>query len=233
MHSRSSSQLCSREVWTFAIQFKRTVLAVLAVGCFCLASPARAQFLINVQQVGGNVVATGVGSVDLTGLTVSGVNSGNPASMQTSGSFFDMVVLGSGIDQRWYQGITGPGQFGNFGGVTNASSFTGPGMGFAVGSFFGTGPLLNVPFGYVSGSLLSDSATWNMATLDSLGLIQGTYNYTWGGGGVGQHLTLQIGPGAPVGTVPELADSAALLLLGALPMFCIGYLRRGKQDGTS
>ncbi len=40
---------------------------------------------------------------------------------------------------------------------------------------------LLVPSGYASGANVSASSTWNGATISSLGLIEGTYQYTWAG----------------------------------------------------
>ena len=37
-----------------------------------------------------------------------------------------------------------------------------------------------VPSGYVSGTALSSSATWNSATVASLGVTPGTYVWSWG-----------------------------------------------------
>jgi len=62
--------------------------------------------------------------------------------------------------------------------------------------------ILVVPVGYVSGHALSNSMTFNNATLASLGVTPGTYVWTWGDG-ADQNFTLQIGslgvPGVPDG----------------------------------
>jgi hypothetical protein len=70
------------------------------------------------------------------------------------------------------------------------------------------GIALVVPSGYVSGSLLSDTATYINQTFASLGAIPGTYLWTWGSGASDDTFTLQIGP---VAAVPE---PSSLLLLG-------------------
>jgi hypothetical protein len=69
-----------------------------------------------------------------------------------------------------------------------------------------------VPVGYVSGTVLSDSATWTGQSLASLGLTPGTYTYTWGSGIHADSATVQIGNTTPEpGTVPLLG---AILALG-------------------
>ena len=50
-----------------------------------------------------------------------------------------------------------------------------------------------MPQGYVSGAALSDSMTFNNATFASLGVIPGTYVWTWGTGLPNQNFTLVIG----------------------------------------
>jgi hypothetical protein len=72
-----------------------------------------------------------------------------------------------------YTGITGPSNFGS-GGVASASSGSRDAVGIG-----GEDNLLAVPVGYVSGSLLSDTSTFDNATLASLGLTLRTYTYSW------------------------------------------------------
>ena len=63
-----------------------------------------------------------------------------------------------------------------------------------------------MPVGYVSGSALSDTSTYDNETLSTLGVTPGTYEWAWGTG-PDQNFTLVLG--APV---PEPASA---LLLGA------------------
>src|SRR6266576_2878742 len=65
--------------------------------------------------------------------------------------------------------------------------------------------------GYVSGTALSDSATYNNATFASLGVTPGTYVWTWGAG-ANQNFTLQIGPAG----VPDGGSTVSLLGFGLL-----------------
>ena len=69
-----------------------------------------------------------------------------------------------------------------------------------------TGELL-VPEGYVSGTALSDTATYDGTTLASFGVTPGTYVWTWGTGLANQNFTLQIGPAG----VPDGGSTVSLL----------------------
>ena len=52
------------------------VLATLAIAITCgISAPAQANYIVTLEQVGSNVVATGTGAFDLTGLTFAGSNS--------------------------------------------------------------------------------------------------------------------------------------------------------------
>ena len=110
--------------------------------------------------------------------------------------------------------FNGPTNFGS-GSPTAATS----GSGDLVGLFFG-GPYLFVPQGYISGTALSDTATYDNATFSSLGVTPGTYEWTWGAG-ANQNFTLKIG----ATTVPD-AGSTFMLLSGAI--VALGSFRRRR-----
>ncbi len=77
-----------------------------------------------------------------------------------------------------------------------------------------TGQLL-LPSGYVSGTALSATDTYNNTTIAALGLAVGTYTYTWGSGANADSLVINIGPAA----VPEPASivmTGGMLGLGGL-----------------
>jgi hypothetical protein len=71
--------------------------------------------------------------------------------------------------QDAYSGLIGPASFGS-GGETPASTDTGDFVGID-----GSLGHLHVPAGYISGTPLSDSATFDDQTLSSLGVTPGTY----------------------------------------------------------
>jgi hypothetical protein len=117
-----------------------------------------------------------------------------------------------------YTGVSGPASFGS-GSFTLASS----GAGDLVGIDMATRPegSLIVPHGYVSGAALSDSSTYNNATLTSLGVTPGTYTWTWGTGVHADSFTLQIGPTA----VPDSGSTFALLFLSLIALLGATRLR--------
>lgn len=164
---------------------------------FISAAPVYAAYEISVQQVGSNVVATGSGSVDLSGLTF-GLTSSAPGSINPSQA---LLVVGSG-QYSLYSGASGPSSFGS-GGLVFASSMTGD-----LSAIWGTYSEIAVPFGYVSGTLLGPStSTFNNASFVSLGLTPGTYLWTWGTGASADSLTVHIGD-----AVPEPATWAMMLV---------------------
>ena len=186
-------------------------LGILA-GSAGLVPPASASlFTIDVTQQGSNVVATGSGSIDLTGLTFDG--SGDLGGSFTEPTFGVLVVGPAQITAfDSYRGITAPGSLGPGALGGGASS----GSGDLVGpDIAGPLPVLIVPKGYASGDLLSDSAAWDSTTLSILGLTPGTYTYTWDSGA--DSLAINIG-------VPEPAS----LTLLASALFGLGLVRRRK-----
>jgi len=162
-----------------------------------LSAPlAQAGYTITLQQVGPDVVATGSGAIDLTGLTFNGSQS-LTAEISAGlyipylGRVFSDITTGPTLSSGdFYGGVTGPTSFGqSIGGHRSAAtSGTGDMVGVFLGPFRNS---LSVPTGYVSGSFLSDSATYGSQTLASLGVTPGTYVWAWGTG-ANQNFTLQI-----------------------------------------
>jgi hypothetical protein len=183
--------------------FRNTAIgaAALALGAG-LAVPAQAAYVVTLQEVGSNVVATGSGSIDLAGLT--GVNPGG-------GFFADTGINGREIATGpvnvfepvdLFSGFTGPSAFGSASGVFPSPS-SGTGDPVAIN---GASPqTLVLPAGYLSGGPLSSTSTWDAATFASLGVTPGTYEWTWGTGVHTDSFTLQIGP---VAAAPEPASLA-------------------------
>jgi hypothetical protein len=202
-------------------RLRTIVLAVLGLTlALSLGGPARADYVVNLTQSGGNVLATGSGTINTTGLTFNGGGSFDGAAtlepsqgLATFGPT-DLVHVG------FFLGISGPSSFGT-GGPDHANSGTGDFVG--VGPFGGQLQLV-VPADYVSNSQLNSSEVWSGQTFNSLGLTPGTYAWTWGSGADASSFTMNIGA-----AVPE-PSSLALCGLGLAGVF--GYLRRRRSANT-
>jgi hypothetical protein len=181
------------------------------------APPAQAGYVVDLAQQGPNVVATGSGPIDLTGLSVTEVGP-QPGAIDP---LLAIIQTGAGADVvEAYTGVIGPASFGS-GGTTFADSGSGDLVG--VDTVFG---FLLVPRGYVSDSPLSDTSTYNNQTFSSLGVTPGTYKWTWGDG-ANQNFTLVIGT-----AVPE-PSTWAMMLLGFAGLGLMGYQSGGRPRRTA
>jgi protein with PEP-CTERM/exosortase system signal len=184
-----------------------------AVSLLLIGAPAQAGYIVTLEQVGSNVVATGTGAIDLTGLTFV---SGSGASVTFITPSGGAIVTGPENQDDVYRGISGPTNFGS-GGLTLANSSNGDQVGM------GDSSTLFVHHGYTSESPLSDSATYDSATFSSLGVTPGTYEWTWGIG-ADQNFTLQIGPAS----VPDSGSTFGLLFLALIALFGAARFRSGQ-----
>jgi hypothetical protein len=154
--------------------------AGVAIGLGLSVLPTNAGYVVTLKREGSDVVANGSGAIDLTGLTFNEDRFTTiPQMLPSVGLFL------AGTDQRpmltAYTGITGPMSFGS-GGSTLATSGTFVGVRGDDGFFI-------VESDYVSGSPLSDSATYSGQTFSSLGVTPGVYTWKWGTGS-NQNFTL-------------------------------------------
>jgi hypothetical protein len=184
-----------------------TLFAIAGTSLFTVQPAQAFGYTVTVNQVGANVVANGSGVIDLAGLTFSG---GFFQNASETANIAQLLMSSGTVDG--YTGFSGPTNFGS-GGTVFADLFGGDAVGISPIAF----NVLLVPTGYISGTALSDSDTWNNATLASLGLTPGTYTWTWGDGGANERFTLEIG------SVPDGGTTVCLLgcaLLGVV------FLRR-------
>ena len=207
---------------------KRSVSAAIRCSLILTAvaalfvQPAQADgYTVTLEQVGSNVVATGGGALDLTGLTFEQNFLNAPPQIQAN---FSLMITGpGGANQSQYVGFTGPTNFGS-GDLVFADTGSGDGVGI-----FGTSII--VPQGYISGAALSSSATFNNATLASLGATPGFYSWAWGFG-ENQFFALEIGSlGVP--GVPDGGSTVSLLGFGLLGLAALRRklpLLRGRKS---
>lgn len=182
-------------------------IAFTLTALFCGRS-AHAAVIMSLEQVGADVVATGTGTVDLTDLTFE-------SSYTLSAEMVPSVAIlleGGGGEYDIYKGISGPSSFGS-GSIVPASTGAGDAL-----VFDGHVGEIAVPHGYVSGTPLSSTATWDSTTLAHLEVNQGIYVWTWGSGVHADSLTLYAGVPLPV-SVPEPAPG--LLLMGPAAAFVV------------
>jgi hypothetical protein len=172
-------------------------------------------YLVTIQQVGSDVVATGSGNIDLTGLNQPPAFTGSFADVIEASTA--IIDLSTGNADLLTGTISGPTNFGpGLGVLTFASSSSGPIVGFDATDTAPFNRDLRIPTGYVNDSALGTSTdTFAMQTLASLGLTPGTYQWTWGTG-ADQSFTVQI-----IGTVSSVP------LPGALPLFATGLAGLG------
>ena len=205
---KCSSMLSHRGMKALPKELLPLTLFGIAVTSLFSVRPAQA-FTITMEQVGSNVVATGSGAINLTGLTFNGTTSGLAAEIAaSSGRIVIATVAGS---DDLYTGFTGQ-SFGSgglfFPNTSSGNFFSIGGIGFGI---------LGVPGGYVSNTALSDSMTFNNASFASLGLTPGIYIDTWGTGLPNQNFTLRFSSvGVPDGGSTVSLLGCALLGLAAL-----------------
>jgi hypothetical protein len=196
------------------------VAAVLAM--MGLSGNAQAGVVININQVGSDVVATGGGTINLTDLTYSytGIDY---ASVWANYSNLIMGTTYPVVDNAdVYTTISGPTSFGpGTPSYINASSGAGP----LFGVYESLG-YLDVPQGYVSGTLLSASDTYSGQTFSSLGLTPGTYTWTWGTGANADFFTVNIG----TASVPE---PSSLVLSGIAVTGAMAHKWRTRKAGRA
>jgi len=165
---------------------------------------ARAAFIINIEQDGSNVDATGSGSFNLAALTLN-TYGGDYAEVD---GIYSTATLGPAIPGTtvdYYETLTGPSSFGSSI-DTAATSGSGPIAGLY------NSELLVVPHGYLSGTPITNSATFDNTTIAELGLTDGTYTFSWGGGLTADDVVVNIGP---VSAVPEPMSVGMLGIGGA------------------
>jgi hypothetical protein len=157
-------------------------------------SGARAAYVVTFLEVGGDVVATGGGSLDLAGFPHDPDKRRFVAAVDGSiGAEITGPASSTPFDQ--YVGATGPERFGA-GGIVKADI----GGGDIVGVQGNSKPGLSgvaVPDGYRSGDPLSDASIYLDQTFATLGIVEGTYIYRFGAGANADSFTVQIGPAAP------------------------------------
>ena len=199
----------------------KLLAATTALTMVVAAGRAEAAVVIDITQVGSNVVITGSGTLDTTGLTYD-YSTYAPTEVVPS---YNTILIGTYAGPvDIYSGFTSP--VGNLGpgGTTAASS--GSGDTFGINDM-----VLDLPGGYTSGPI-SGSSTFENTTIAALGFTPGTYVFSWDSSVVGaavedDSITVQVGP-----IVPE-PSTWAMMLLGFAGLGFVSYSQRRKLAGVA
>ena len=175
---------------------------------------AQAAYTVTVSQVGPNVVANGSGTIDMTGLVNGGI-----AVMPAQIRPVDARLRTGGVGPvNGYSGVVGPASFG-----TGFSAFPTTSSNDPVEIYGQTG-IVAVPAGYIAGSLLNSTSTWNATTIAGLGLTPGTYTWVW----AGDSFTVNILAPTAAASIPTLSEWGLIGMSVLLSMFGIAYTRRRR-----
>lgn len=191
------------------------IAGVAAILIGLAAPPAQAGYVVDLTQAGGNVVATGSGAIDLTGLSFLVAGGASASIGPRAGLIFTGVAIPEPSTFDEYTGITGPASFGS-GDRSLASS----GGGDLVGIYDFRSALF-VPAGYASGGSLLDTSTYSGKTFATLGVTPGAYKWTWGTG-PDQNFTL-------VATIVPEPATWAMMLLGFTGLGFMGYSENARR----
>ncbi len=188
-------------------------VALLAPALFA-PRPASAIVTLRVQQVGNDVVITGSGSANTTGLTPAGTDNDytnvlTDAQIYAGPAAFGDGSGGGGDVSLWSNISSGPLAFGSDPSIfENPSSGSGDLFGILANNGSGASYLV-LPSSYSSGTSLSGTTTFTGYTLASLGLTPGQIStWSWGADATADSLRLEVDPvPAPL----PIAGAAAVL----------------------
>jgi hypothetical protein len=181
-------------------------LSLCLVACAAFSPASQAAYTITLQEIGGNVVATGSGSLNLAALVPAGGLLGWPNTLIPDNGTVGVGPLTA--DCTLYAGNV------SFPSAVGTGGFAAPTSGS--GSFVGAigGGYLVVPLRYVSGTPLGPSETTFVGrTFADLGLAPGEYAWSWGEGSTADILTVQVGAPNPPPPPPPPPNPMALLQL--------------------
>ena len=184
------------------------LLAPLAI-MLLAAGSARATIIISASEVGGNVVFTFAGGLDLSSMTATNFTLSPSFNSTINPSLNGIQFWTTPATFREYllPNFSAPANYGA-GGNHSPSAVSSAFPGFIFG---GTGGFFYLPTTYVSSDPFSATMTFAGSTFASLGVTPGMYTWLWSNGGTSDSLILNIGQS---GSVPDTGSTLAMLALG-------------------
>lgn len=188
-----------------------------------LSVPSQAVYTIQLVEVGGDVVATGSGSLNMTAVDIK-TQALHSAFIIPSASWLIVgQTVGTQVDYYLMQNFVAPLSIGTNSNLLYATGGSGGNVGVSLSG-------VTVPKDYVSGTPLpATTSTWAGASLASLGITPGTYTWSWGSGADADSVVLYAGAPEPPQAVPTLGEYAVLGLASLLAMSGVACAR--KRNG--
>lgn len=185
------------------------LVMVLATGL------ANAGVVIDITDSGGNVNVTATGSLDLTGATFDHEQPYSTGIIPGGDNWY--IALGTTPGMDWYQLTSVSLPFGSDTSFFASSSTSGDA--FSIWGEAGIMPLVGLPTGYTSGTLISADMVFFGESIAGMSLMPGTYVFTI----PNDTITLEIGGSS----VPE-PSTCAMMLNGLAALVFAGYRRSRK-----
>jgi len=195
------------------VTFLMKLLSLASISTFVssailYAGVSQAALRITATDTSAGVLFSGLGNVNLSGLTFDGYRS-DLNYFNSAIPVFQVGPAGYGDSHKYYCPPPGCIAEATVPGVLYtipATSGAGDGFGYFGGGYSG----VVVPEGYVSGSSLTGSSLFSGQTLASMGLVEGTYAFNWGSGPTGDSITFEVGVPPVPAPLPLLGAASAL-----------------------
>lgn len=203
----------------FMIKQRMKIAAALCLFS-AFSNCATAAVIVNVNQVGDDVVITATGNLDLNGLTVQG-HEQQPGRVDPGGGFIQVGPTWDFV--TGYSGFSSPNTSFGPGGELYATTASGSDFEINAGDF--ATPVIFVADDYVSGSLIDGSETFSGVTIDSLGFTVGQYVFT------SAYDTVTVNVPGGISAAPAVPEPAtwAMMILG---MGAIGFSLRRRMRAS-
>ncbi len=185
---------------------------ILLFSFFTLAAqPTNAAILLQVEQLGNDVVITGSGSANTTALTNEGIDNTWTNVLTDNQIAAGADAFSNGQVTLW-SGIMGPASFGSDPTFSQNPDNGSSSLFGIVASNLTPSPQIFLPQDYISGASLTGTSTFLSSSLSSLGFAPGsTFTWSWGSGGSADSLVLKVLSASPAQVPAPLPIAGASL----------------------